>query len=497
MKTSKIYRLITVLVAISLFSCEDFLDRNPLDKMSNETFWTSEKEVQMALTGCYRRLRDETYFAAGRVDLDVLTDNAQYKWSGDLLSISRGNIETTTGGIINNIWGSAYKGISTCNNFMENVDKAPVPEEDLRVYKGEVRFLRAFFYFQLVHFFGDAILYRQNPATVEESMIAQSPKAELLAYIHADLDSAIAALPDDRYDAGHAVQGSAKALKARVLMYEEKWEEAATLTEEIILSGTFRLDSDYRGLFFYRQERSREIMFSTKYLNPDDYSDLDVHLILWGAIMPRQELVDAYECTDGLPITESPLYDSANPYANRDPRLGMSIMVPGEVWLNPDGTTHHPDPSMTGYFQKKYVDSTRLPITTTTRSDQDFIHLRYADVLLMHAEARNEVSGPVQSVYDAINEVRERVNMPDLPPGLSQGEMRDRIRQERRVELALEGLRYYDLKRWRIAHILMPQVHDVGNVPIVFEDPKHYLWPYQQSELEVNPNLVPNPNYTH
>mgnify|MGYP000313859671 CR=1 FL=1 len=497
MKASKLYRLLTVLVALTLFSCEDFLDLNPLDKMSNETFWTSEKEVQMALTGCYRRLRDEPFFAASRVLLDALTDNAQYKWSGNpnLLEISRGMIETTTGGVISSIWGSAYKGISTCNNFMENVDKAPLGEEDLRRYKGEVRFLRAFFYFELVHYFGDVILYRENPKTISESKLAQSPRAEVLGFIHTDLDSAIAALPDDRYDKGHAVRGSAMALKARVLIFEERFEEAAQITEEIILSGRFRLDANYRELFLYRPERSREIMFSTRYMNPDDYSDLDVMLILWAGSMPRQELADAYECTDGLSIAESPLYDSVNPYAQRDPRLGMSLMVPGEIWLNPNGTQHHPDPSQTGLFQKKYVDSLRLPISTSTRSDQDYIHIRYADVLLMHAEARNEVSGPVQSVYDAVNAVRDRVDMPDLPAGLSQSEMRERIRHERRIELALEGLRYYDLKRWKIAHTVMPQVHDVGDVPIVFENPKHYLWPYQQSELEVNPNLVPNPDY--
>lgn len=480
-----------------MLSCEDFLERHPLTKLSNETFWTNDSEVQMGLAGCYRRLRDEPYFAAQRVDLDALTDNVQYKYTGGLLSISRGEIETTTGDIISDIWGSAYSGISTCNNFLENTDKADMLEKDRRRYKGEARFLRAFFYFELVHYFGDVILYRKNPKTPDESKIAQSPKAEVLAFIHADLDSAISSLPDKRYDDGHAVKGSAMALKTRILLYEERWEEAAAIADSVIQSGTFRLSSNYRDMFISRQTSNREIMFSTQYLNPDDYSDMDIQLILWGSLMPRQELVDAYECTDGLPVTESPLYDTASPYLNRDTRLEMSVMVPGEVWMNPDGSQHMPDPSQTGYFQKKYVDQSRLPISTTTRSDQDYIHLRYADVLLMYAEARNEASGPDQSVYNAVNDVRDRVDMPPLPPDLTKEEMRERIRHERRVELALEGLRYFDLKRWKTAHTVMPAVNDVGGATIVFDNPKHYLWPYQQSELEVNPNLVPNPDYSY
>lgn len=496
MKASNIFKLLVILVAFSMFSCEDFLDRNPLDKMSNETFWTNADETHMALMGCYRQLKNEPYFSSNRILLDVLTDNAQYKWGGDLLSISRGIIEVTTGGIIADMWGSSYTGISTCNNFLENVDKAPIDEEDLDNFKGQVMFLRAFFYFELVTYFGDAIIYKTNPVTLEEAQIAQSPRASVLEYIHADLDSAIAKLPEDRYDDGYAVKGSAMALKTRILLYEEKWEEAAQLADDIIQSGKFLLSDSYSDIFNYKQDRNREILFSAKYLNPDDYSELDVQLILWGAVMPRQDLADAYECTDGLSIRESPLYDTANPFANRDPRLEMSLVIPGEIIYNPDSTLHSPDPSMSGYYQKKYIDFSRLPISSSTRSDQDYVHFRYADILLMYAEALNEYSGPDQTIYDAVNDIRDRAEMPDLPTGLSQDEMRVRIRQERRIELALEGLRYFDLKRWKIAHEVMPLVNDVGNVPIVFENPKHYLWPYQQSELEVNPMLNPNLDYS-
>jgi hypothetical protein len=117
----------------------------------------------------------------------------------------------------------------------------------------------------------------------------------------------------------------------------------------------------------------------------------------------------------------------------------------------------------------------------------------------MFAEAQNELTGPNDSVYFAINSIRSRdgVNMPEIANGLSKTEMREKIRHERRIEFALEGIRYYDLKRWKIAHEVMPLVKDVGGATITFENPKHYLWPYQKTELDVNPNLVPNPNYEY
>lgn len=492
-----------ILSAIILHSCEGFLEKNPLDQMSNETFWTSEDEVEMALVGCYSRLNDEPFFGYKRVDLDALTDNVQHKYNDDangyILNISRGEIETTTGGIISDIWSSAYEGIATCNNFMDNIDKAPLSENLKDKYKGEVQFLRAFFYFELIHYFGDVVLYKTTPNSIKEAKIAQSPKEEILGFIHSDLDFAINSLPDEAYSDGHTVKGSAMGLKARILLYEEKWDEVVAITNTIIQSGIFELASNYENIFINPQDNNNEIMFSTRYLNPDTYSDMDIELLLWGTLQPRQELVDAYECTDGKPITESPLYDPENPYNNRDPRLGMSIMVPGEVWTNPDGTEHIPDPSQTGFFQKKYVDKSLLPFSTTTRSDQDFVHLRYADILLMYAEAKNEVSGPDESIYNAINSIRARpgVDMPAIAEGLSKDGLRQVIRKERRIELALEGLRYYDLKRWKIAHVVMPQVNDVGGKTIVFQNPKHYLWPYQQTELDVNPNLTPNPNYSY
>ena len=488
-----------ILSALALFSCNDFLDKNPLDVLSNESFWATEAEVEMALTGCYSRLNDEPWFGYRRTLLDCLTDNVQNKYAssdyGYILSIGRGTITETTGGLISDMWSSSYSGISTCNNFLDNVDNVKLNSNSRKQYIGEVRFLRAFFYFQLVHYFGDVIIYTSCPETVEAGKIAKSSKEDVLALIHADLDSAISYLPDNLYSEGHAVKGSALALKTRVLMYEENYEDAASTAFQIIDSKTFKLYDDYQKMFLTSgQEKNNEIMFSVKYYG-EDYTSMDQELILWAAPMVRQELVDDYECTDGKSITESPLYDENNPFENRDPRLSMSIMPDTDTLFTSDGKIFNPDPTYTGYFQLKYVDLSALPISTSTRSEQDMIILRYADVLLMYAEAQNEVSGPDATVYSAINDVRERVHMPDIETGLDQDQMREVIRHERRVELALEGLRYYDIKRWKIAHEIMPKVNDVGGNTIVFENPKNYTWPIQETELDLNPKLIQNTYY--
>jgi hypothetical protein len=205
--------------------------------------------------------------------------------------------------------------------------------------------------------------------------------------------------------------------------------------------------------------------------------------------------------TDGKSITESPLYNSATPYANRDPRLDLTIKVPGEVWKNNSGVTWAGSyVSYTGFLMEKYVDLSLAPFTTATATatDQDYIHLRYADILLMYAEAKNEISGPDASVYNAIDQVRGRtgINMPavDQVKYNTKDKLRDYIRHERRIEFALEGQRYNDLKRWKIAHVKLPTLKTPSNTPLVFEM-KNYVLPFQQSELDNNPYLVQNDGY--
>jgi hypothetical protein len=497
---NKVAYIGSVMFMLISSSCnKDFLDKNPLDQISSQTFWKSEADVKMAVTGCYANLKGG-FLDYKRGYLDGLSDNAYVYWG--LYSIDDmavGILSATSGGAKDIIYSSSYSGIARCNFFMANIDNATnVDESTKNVAKGEVRFLRALFYFELVNCFGDVPLYKESPKSVDASKIAKSPKADILNFIHEDLDFAISNLPDTPYLTGHAVKGSAMALKTRVLVTEEKWADAASCSKQIINSGKFNLYGDYSSMFIKKGQKSNtEIMFDCAYLSPDSYHSIyGMNIEYTAHIFIRKSLFDAYECTDGKSISESPLYNPGNPYENRDPRFNATIRFPDENWTGFYSTTTF---NPTGYLNKKGADPT-IPATYANAylNDWNFIILRYADVLLMYAEAQNEVSGPDQSVYNAINQVRARasVNMPPVDQSKynTKDLVREFIRHERQVEFALEGIRYFDLKRWHIAHLVMPALKNPGGVSYVFEQ-KNYYWPFPQGELDNNHNLVQTTGY--
>ena len=474
------------------------LEKNPTDQIASETFWKTADDVQTALTGVYSIMLSTSSMNFGRCLWDGLSDIG-YGYN----SIDQGQITATSGGVISGVYTDCYQGISRCNIFLANVDRAAssVDTSTLNRAKGEVLFLRAEFYFTLTQFYGGVPLYTKPP-TVDDSKIAQSTKDEVVAQVLADLDVAIADLPDTTYT-GHAVKASALALKAQVLMHNQKWADAANAANQIISSGKFSLYNNYVNLFLSAgQDNNPEIIFSVRYLLPNagNSAGNGSPEQLWAhghSLSPIQQFVDAFECTDGLPIDQSPLYDPNNQFKNRDPRLaatvidfatytakGAPIGETGETWQTP-------------YSVEKMVDWSTMPVSWAQQSDQDYILFRYAQVLLIYAECKNEESGPDQSVYNAVNQVRERpsVNMPPLPPGLDQAAMRIRIRHEREVELGMEGLRYWDIKRWKTAETVLPLIKDPGGQYRKFDPAKNYLWPFPQSELDVNPKLVQNPGY--
>lgn len=512
----KISVLLSASLLLGTVSCKkDFLDKNPLNSVSSQIFWASEADVKTGLAGVYSRLQ-QNFLGYEKIYLDGITDNAYLLPGngnqGSMSLMSTGGINGSTGAI-QNMFSSPYRLISSCNYFLDNVDKAPISDAAKDVYKAEVRFLRAFAYFNLVQDFGGVPIYRNYLAKLDDYKIAKSTKEEVYAFIEEDLDFAIANLPDIKYN-GHAVKGAAQGIKARVLITQQKYSQAVPLLEQIIStsSGKFALSNNYAALFKTSGQNTAavntEIMFSTQYLAPNSVhrtspgaSGLDIEFGRDILIQPYRDLADDYEMTDGKPASESLLYNPLTPYSNRDPRLDLTVKLPGETWRNSSGTAFAP-PSVpaTGFLVEKYVNVAQGPFTaaTATTSDQDIIHLRYADILLMYAEAKNEVSGPDASVYKAISDVRGRagINMPpvDQTKYNTKEKLRDYIRHERRVEFAFEGQRYNDLKRWNIAHIKLPTLKDPANTPLVFET-KNYLLPFPSSELSNNPQLVQNPNY--
>jgi len=491
--------LIIGILALLIVRCTDLLNKNPLDQPSSQSFWINQDEVNMALAGVFQRLHNPP-FQHDDNKADVMAGESSANQSQSWVPLAQGQIVATSGSLVSEVWTNCYLGISSCNFFLANVDKTPISADLLTGYKAQVQFLRALFYFKLADVYGGVPIYTKPP-TIAESKIKQSDKAAVIAQVISDLDFAIANLPDKAYTDGHPVKGSALALKARVLLYQGQWADAATLANQVIQSGIFSLSSNYRTMFLATgQTNNPEIIFSSVFTNPNDYSDLDIRWNWHGVVNPRPELVNDYECTDGLPITTSPLYNPASWLQNRDPRLALTIKKFEETAVNSAGkivTFAYNGLSASGYNPVKYGNWDCLPIDYSTQSEQDWILIRYADVLLMYAEAKNEASGPDASVYAAINQIRARVgiNMPPIPNGLTQDQLRQRIRHERRIELALEGLRWSDVKRWKTAETYIPTLIDQGGVHRAFDPSKNYLMPIPQSEMDINPNLVQNPGY--
>lgn len=514
-KRYKISKLLIACLFVFLgTSCDnEFLDKNPLDSVSSQGFWNTRADVETGLAGVYSRLQ-QNFLGYERIYFEGLTDNAYCttNWNQrNIFEMTLGNISPSTGGAIDNMYSSPYRAITSCNLFLDNVDKAAdnILPAQLDAYKAEVHFIRALCYFDLVQLFGEVPLYRNYFATIDEGKIAKSTKAEIYALIEEDLNFAISKLPDTAYS-GHAVKGSAQALLGRVLLTEEKWAEAATVLKQIIDGGKFQLSNSYKDLFLVNGQANAavncEIIFTTNYatnspqrLSPQP-AGYDIEMANWAILQPFSDFVNTYQMTDGkLPGVSS--LNSAD-YANRDPRLYVTMKLPNEIWENP--TTHVvqviDNPSLTGFVMEKYVDISKIPISgaTAPTTTQDYIHLRYADVLLMYAEAKNEASGPDATVYAAINQVRARtgVNMPAVVQSTysTKETLRQYIRDERRVELAMEGIRYFDLKRWKIAEAKLHGKATVGAQPMQFLA-KNYFLPIPQGEIDRNPNLIQNTDY--
>ncbi|WP_315814133.1 RagB/SusD family nutrient uptake outer membrane protein [Paraflavitalea speifideaquila] len=390
--------------------------------------------------------------------------------------------------------------------------------------------------------------------------------ADCIQYIVAELDAAAQALPDEMVgiDFGRATRGAALALKARTLLYaasplwnggyndnngftataEQKalvsyptadanrWKAAADAFKAVIDLGKYSLyeeNTTAPGYGFYKVFHLRTNTEGIFYMMDPPNTRLEG---MWlpptrggqGASYPSQQLVDAFPMKDGKAITDAASgYNPANPYINRDPRFYYSILYNGALFRGTSTTaqsalfTYFGAPSdgmgvstyttRTGYYCRKMLNN-----ESTGNTQRSMAEIRYAEILLSFAEATNEYSGPAQDVYDAVQAIRRRAGLSpfELPAGLSKEAMRDYIRNERRIELAYENQRYFDTRRWKIAHdpevVIMRGIkwtkegsnykrEDIVADPRVFNHPAMYLFPIPASEMGRQPLLVQNPGY--
>jgi hypothetical protein len=490
------------LAVLSLFilitSCKkDFLDRNPTKDLSTASFWQKETDADLALTGLYNFFyANGGSYATSQYQMmawDNFSDDSygQYDYGGGTTALS-GGITPQSGAFVSSYYTNNYKAIAAANSFLANVDKV-LTGDKLAKYKGEAYFLRAFNYLWLAQLYGNVILTLDDPFKLDfKQTKGKSDKAAILKQVESDLDAAIAALPDVSYNDGHAVKATAQGYKVRALLLQSKWPEAAALAKQILDGGKYALNDDYAANFYKPgQNTSKEIMFSIKYQLPDiQHQDvaLAVSLQRWKGELGTQNLIDEYEPGDSRKTMT--FFFAGDKKEQGWPFTGdLSVATPGK------------DSWIAGYYAvKKWLTPGMENPTYGALDDNDFVLLRYADIKLMYSEAQNNAVGPDASVYQQINEVRARngVNMPALPAGLSKVDMAQRIMHERRVEFALEGLRYHDLRRWGLAKQKLDGLVKNPLAPEIkskYED-KYQLWPIPQTDIDRNkPELIQNPGY--
>lgn len=502
MISNKYFFLVAVLLVVNNGCSEDNLNIDPADQYSVETFWKTEEHARAGLSGCYEVLRS-VYGGGWVYETDMVTPNAWgYNENGGIGPLARG-VHTTTDGAIAGRWNVNYQGVGRVNTFLDRIGGITMDEALKTRMTGEAKFLRALYYFNLQNLFGGVPLILETPDAAKHSDLPRDTKEKVVEQILKDLDEASAALPATypATDAGRATKGAALALKARVLLYQENWAAAAETAQAVMDLNVYTLFPNYRELFMLQNEHNSEVIFNVEFLAPRFLNNFDQPIYILNTPAPLKDLVDAYLMEDGQTIANSPLYDPAQPYENRDPRLHQTIAVIGYKFNGK--IMQLSDVVNSGFGLKKYTsftDDTNNP-TVAPSTDLNPILLRYAEVLLTYAEARNELSGPDASVYAAVNAVRARpsVNMPVVEAGLTKDEMRAVIRNERRVELAFEGLYYSDIRRWRTAEI-------VNNGPIynyegkaitnrTFDKERDYLWPIPFVQIQENPQLEQNPSY--
>lgn len=531
---------ILAIAAVLATGCKK-LDLAPTDTFSELNFWSINENVNNALNNNYSLMyNSDLYFYN-----DALSDNA-YSNSGDYGVISAG-FYTPSLSKFKNDWGYYYSTIKSCNLFLEGINQnTKLPAATIGRMKAEVRFIRAFAHFNLTNWYGDVPLITKDISADEAKQIARSPKAAVITFILSELEEIAAILPSkEGYGAGNngrITNAAALALEARVLLYQgNKMQDVVTICEKLMNNqttyGQYSLQNSYSNLFSDPtvNKTNNESILSLQYVLPArtwnqfwDFAPRSVGGRV-NSLAPLQSLVDNYIMLNGKSINDAGSgYNESNPYINRDPRLAATIVYDGFRWVNANGSVKtiyikpgtDPDRaaldeySLTGqgsksaYYWRKYFD----PGAMANFVSGNNLHLiRYAEVLLMYAEAKHSLGQMDAATWNkTIRALRSRVGFTDAGaldyPG--NADMTNIIRRERRSELAMENFRSDDIRRWKIAELVMsgwahgakfgdPNV-DNGYTRVQnrkFDAAQNYLWPIPPSEISLNGSLTQNPNY--
>ena len=532
-----------MVLAVSLSSCSDFLDRVPSDALSPSTFWSSESDAKLALTGCYHHL-ESVYGGYNMIYWDCTSDNYfnNFSWEGYKSLADGNNTANDTGTSFFN-----FLDIRACNEYLENEAKIPWSSSKTQnEYKAEIRTLRALFFFWKTECYGDFPFFTNTLATPADGMVSRTDVSTIRDFIVSELTDCIQYLPNKSESTeGRINKQFCEGLLMRYYLYRGDYTNALKYANMIKDSGEVSIPAgvSYADCFLTSNQYDSETIFDHSYIASTSMDLYDPPFLAngiggWSSVVPTLDLMDAFECTDGKTIDESPLYDATEPFLNRDPRLRASIVYPGQIYPgystcynsmpaqingqnNSDYCTNADNASKSGLQLGKYFQAANIDPNNVSSTTLHFKVMRYAEVLLTIAECDIELNQNLNDAIACINTIRTRANMPKVDETVynNQAKLRELVRRERRVELNGEGLRRADLVRWgtitdilgkfKIQHLEGDVTSEKDNngdykvkatkrtdiyINYNFTD-NHILFPIYQKYIDINPNLKQNPGY--
>ncbi len=524
------YILLYIAFPVLLFnSCSDWLDLTPTDKLTDKVIWEDESSVDLYVNGFYTYLNQYGQFGSAQASGNLTESfTSTLKYGSYALGHRAGHannyvfdptlITTATGGFYS-VWDDAYNKIRRMNEFLYSMEQfGEFPEELNKRWEAQVLFFRAFIYFQLARRHDGVILYTSIEEMEKDK--ARSSNEATWDLIESDLDFAIANLPESwsTQDKGRLTKYAALAFKSRAMLFAERWQSAYDAADAVVKSGQFDLVDDYAESW---KGSNTEAILEFKYDELGPYHDFDKNYVplcdgyaFGGLGTPTQEMVESYEKADGTTMDWTP-YHITNatrpPYEDLEPRFKATVIYPGCVWKGNvmqnslNGTfgsfmAYREQPysygqTTTGYFLRKLLDESHIDVKGKP-STQTWVEIRYAEVLLNKAEAAYRLNR-MGEARDAMNKVRARVNLP--PKNSSGDEWFNDYRNERKVELAYEGHLFWDMRRWKLAHIEYNNYRCHGfkiiganyeYIDVDYQDrkfsAKNYILPIPDSELANN-----------
>lgn len=515
-----------LLLLAATIGCKKDLDLSPLDQISDASFWKTSNDFKLFANDFYNGLQGAHNYTENNSDI-AFGSGTDAATGVDNRSKSNGSYLPQAN---SPLWDQSYKYIRAANYLLQKAQESKLAPADVDRWAGEALFFRAYNYWNLTKSFGgvpkiDKVL----DVTSSELYTQKSSQAEIVDFILADLNSAIAKLPTQSQlsgdDKGRVTQGAALALKARAALYQGTWAKyhnegdaskyiaaAIDASEKLIASNEYALYTDkgadsYKYLFIQEGDDSKEVILAKRY-----YANRMTHnwtRELWfNYMVPTKMLADMYLAKDGLPIAKSSQFQGygtlTSEFQNRDPRMAMTFVVPGSTIFFEGGLQQTTFPGFngsnatrTGYMIRKFLDETLD--ATQFKGAYDFKEFRYAETLLILAEALYEKQGSISDadLNRTINVTRSRAGMPALTNAFvtTNGlDMLTEIRRERTIELAFEGFRRDDLRRWKTAESIMPQaVKGVKFVGTEYQTRYPNLQPGVDIQVDANGFIVAEP----